>query len=314
MSNLAKYGLLEGLGRGIALAGDNMGRVALEEARQRREDNLLKIRREWQLEDRAAMIAENDKVYTRNRTDQIADQDTARINQLADSAKARQYHLEDRDTIRGYQLKDRQFSVDNREPSAFNEKASFLKQELDAGRISEAEYKQAMGYTSDTMAGLTRKDALKMIGTLRSDYAKSMEMVPEGQRQSFEQWARQNRPEEWRALGGGSSSGDGGGENSSSSQPTRQPTDGQIKQMYSALMKQDPSTWDGEIQALKDRGYTIASNKLRSMLQEDRRRLSKDRQETADSTKYRTQREQFNIDPRRRASGFGLLEGTSTLH
>lgn len=292
MSNLGTLGLLEGFGKGMQTYGNALYENALADAQARRRENLEKIRFD-------RTVAENDRNYNRNRQDQLLDQETARSQELEDQQTARQQKLE-----------DQKWALENKQPSVFSEKTSYFDKALAEGRITKEQYDNAMGYASNK-GGFTEKERVKMVNNLREDYQSAMSLASDSEKMTFEQWARQNRPEAWSALGGGSSPAGGA---QSMPKGDTVPDKDVLDQMYSALMQQDPSTWNAEIQELKESGRVQAANMLRARLQEDQSRL---KQSEIEYRKQDSQKQKQRLIGQGRTfanSPYGLLEGQSTLN
>lgn len=299
MSSAGMLGLLEGVGKGVSGYGDALKQNVLLQAQEQREMNLAKIKRQWANED-------SQQQYEQQRTDQLADQQTAIAREDAQRKEERQWKLADQQT-----------AIKNQKPSAFQEKVSYFDNLLKQGKITEAEHKRALGIAGN---GMSQKEKLSTISSLRTAYEKATSnMMPGEPRPSFENWVQSNRPEQWAAIGGAFS------QNTKANTPG-QPQQSEIQSMFNSLMKKDPSTWDKEIDGLRSAGYTKAADSLRNMLQAERRKLGKSEDDFQSAEMYKQNRESMNNDPLRQPRGYqqggGLLDdpgvgpmtGISTLH
>ncbi len=108
MSSFGMLGLLEGIGRGATATGEAMQKNFLQQAEEQRQANLLNLKRQWDLKDKASdrtyeegrhqtlrgeakedlgenrayTEGQNDKNYTRERGDKVADTATEHAFQL----------------------------------------------------------------------------------------------------------------------------------------------------------------------------------------------------------------------------------------
>lgn len=149
MSNYAMFGLLEGLGRGIANTGEAIGKLSLQQAEEQRQMNLLRIKREWDREDKEAdrkwMEGYDEKKFNR---DQAADlgketRTNARQDELLAQAKITDDEKAKRD--HGYRLEETEASAAatarHRAPTEYDKQMDQLGKMLESGDITKDEYK-----------------------------------------------------------------------------------------------------------------------------------------------------------------------------
>lgn len=277
MSKLGMLGLLEGFGNGLTEIGQALQKSKLQEVQEQRTANRERL------------------LYMRGRADKLADQKDSReyqegllqdnrayqeqqydkqlgdaFSDQVDAETGAKIRNKDLSGFQGEAVSTAKWNLDNKADSAFMEKANYYDQKLKAGEISEEQYNNAMGY-SKQKGGYTPKERITMINKLRGDYEKDVGLLPAAEQPSFEQWVQQKRPEAWSMLGGTQQSGKTGIANTNS-----KPTEQEINQMFQALIQQDPSTWDQELEELRASGYTEAYKQLRSKVQKEQSRLKKE--------------------------------------
>jgi len=295
MSNYAALGLLQGLGKGVANVGRDMSKNAIVAAQDNRAANREKLRREF-------AATENNRIYERNQGDQYSDN--------VDATTGARIRNKDTEGYEGETTSAAAWNQANKPASAFKEKVDYFDGKLKNKEITQDQYNNAMNLSR--RSALTQKESVKMATDLRRDYAKAMDLLPPGEKPGFENWAKTERPEAWFML-----RGNGGGaqpDQEPPPKPTKNPTDYQIDQLFAAMMKTDPSTWDAEIGSLHDKGYPEASKMLRDKVQGERRKLKKSEDNFQGNEEAKRRSVRFNNDPARNPKG--LLEGgaASTLH
>jgi hypothetical protein len=173
MSSYGMLGLLEGMGKGTQEIGKAMERTALQEAEERRQTNLLKIKRTWDRED-AVTDRENhntDQIAAETRKNALDAQNSTFDQQQEDSryTRARTDKLEDQKALSAQEdtrdanrqrMTQENAKYANELPGELEKKLAFVQGQVKSGALTKEQGDRAVeainGISKDNIGGKDR--------------------------------------------------------------------------------------------------------------------------------------------------------------